>query len=194
MQDGNGQRKTSSRNRAAAAVTQNVHQTRQVEQNALMHRDNVRQRTCSRQHAADDIAADEPKPSDGAADDIAAAADDSAHDKRAVAKRTLISSVNMTAATCARKAGRHRGHTSSSCLAAAGACAVPHHTDPHAPARACARACVRARAHAWRRACARAWLRTACGRQHCRRQRAADVVGDMQQTPCQRGKDSVQQT
>jgi hypothetical protein len=60
MQDGNGQRKTSSENRAAAAVTQNVHQTRRMERNALMHRDNVRHTTCSGQRAADDIAADEP--------------------------------------------------------------------------------------------------------------------------------------
>ena len=112
-------------------------------------------------------------------------------------KYTPRSSVDMTAATCARKAGRHRGRTSSSFLAAAGACAGPHHSEPHALARACVRACVRARAQALRRACARAWLRTACGRQQCRRQRAADVVGDMQQTPCRRGEcgaANVQQT
>ncbi len=59
MQDSNGQRKPSSGNRAAG-VTHTVHQTRRPERNALMHRGNVRQRTCSRQRAADNIAADEP--------------------------------------------------------------------------------------------------------------------------------------
>ncbi len=92
-----------------------------------------------------------------------------------------------------RTKGRHRDRTSSSCLASAGACAVPHHTDPPTYVRACVRACVRARACVRSCVAARCVWQTTMQATACSRRHGQRVVGDMQQMPCERRMDSVQQ-
>ena len=66
---------------------------------------------------------------DRAADNVQPAADDvhttTMRKTTRSSNPTPIGSVSMRAATCARKAGRHRDRTSSSFVAAAGTCAIP---------------------------------------------------------------------
>ena len=93
-------------------------------------------RTCSRKRAADNV---QQATSNGqhALDTVKRRA---CSGKRAVGNDQMIGSVSRRRRRCARKAGRRRDRTSSSCLASTGTCAAPYHTDPPKGVRARVRA------------------------------------------------------
>jgi hypothetical protein len=128
----------------------------------------MQQTTRSRQRAADDVHTTTRSRR--------RAADNNAQDNAQQQPHTDWFCQPM-AATCARKAGRHRDRTSSSFLAAAGTCAIP-----------CPNTCT------YTRVCATAdnMQQTPCSRYCDSAQRAAD---NMQRTACsgQRAIDDMQQ-